>query len=70
MYVERLAAIRQQRQQALATKREKKEAKEQRDREKNEELTQKLQECGGLWKTPEEVDRKVRALPSGQRELR
>ncbi|CAC5418648.1 unnamed protein product [Mytilus coruscus] len=40
-YVDRLADIRQQRQETLAMKREKKEAKEQRDRAKKEELTQK-----------------------------
>ena len=67
MYVERLAAIRQHRIEALATKREKKEAKEQRDREKKEELTKKLQDVGGLWTTPAEVDRKVLALPSGEK---
>ncbi|CAC5414207.1 unnamed protein product [Mytilus coruscus] len=66
-YVERLADIRQQRQEALAMKREKKEAKEQRDRAKKEELTQKLQEVGGLWKTPSEIDRQLLSLQSGQR---
>ncbi|XP_052088201.1 uncharacterized protein LOC127725313 [Mytilus californianus] len=66
-YVERLADIRQQRQEALAMKREKKEAKEQRDRAKKEELTQKLQEVGGLWKTPSEIDRQLLSLQSEQR---
>ncbi|CAG2205351.1 unnamed protein product [Mytilus edulis] len=66
-YVERLADIRQQRQEALAMKREKKEAKGQRDRERKEELTQKLQEVGGLWKTPSEIDTQLRSLESGQR---
>ena len=62
MYIERVASIRQQRQADLVSKREKKEAKEQRERVKKEELTEKLQEIGGLWKTPDEVDRKVKAL--------
>ena len=62
MYIERVASIRQQRQADLVSKREKKEAKEQRERAKKEELTEKLQEIGGLWKTPDEVDRKVKAL--------
>ncbi|CAC5425668.1 unnamed protein product [Mytilus coruscus] len=66
-YVERLPDIRQQRQEALAMKREKKETKEQRDREKKEELTQKLQEVGGLWKTPSEIDRQLLSLQSRQR---
>ncbi|CAC5360876.1 unnamed protein product [Mytilus coruscus] len=66
-YVERLADIRQQRQKALAMKREKKEAKEQRDRTKKEKLTQKLQEVGGLWKTPSEIERQLLSLQSGQR---
>ncbi|CAC5402009.1 unnamed protein product [Mytilus coruscus] len=65
-YIERLADIRQQRQEALAMKREKKEAKEQRDRAKKEELTQKLQEVGGLWKTPSEIDRQLLSLQIGQ----
>jgi len=34
-------------------------AKEQREREKKEELTEKLQEIGEIWKTPDEVDGKV-----------
>ncbi|VDI03270.1 Hypothetical predicted protein [Mytilus galloprovincialis] len=66
-YVERLADIRQQRQEALAMKREKKEAKGQRDREKKEELTQKIQEVGGLWKTPSKTDTQLSSLESGQR---
>jgi hypothetical protein len=50
-------------------KREKKEAKEQRERVKKEELTEKLQEIRGLWKTPDEVDRKVKAL-SGDKKVK
>ncbi|CAC5426314.1 unnamed protein product [Mytilus coruscus] len=41
-------------------------SKEQRDRAKKEELTQKLQEVGGLWKTPSEIDRQLLSLQSGQ----
>jgi hypothetical protein len=52
MYIERVASIRQQRQSDLVSKREKKEAKEQRERVKKKELTEKLQEIRGLWKTP------------------
>ena len=69
MYIERVASIRQQRQADLVSKREKKEAKEQRERAKKEELTEKLQEIGGLWKTPDEVDRKVKAL-SGDKKVK
>jgi ATPase subunit of ABC transporter with duplicated ATPase domains len=65
----RVASIRQQRQADLVSKREKKEAKEQRERAKKEELTEKLQEIGGLWKTPDEVDRKVKAL-SGDKKVK
>jgi hypothetical protein len=69
MYIERVASIRQQRQADLVSKREKKEAKEQRERAKKEELMEKLQEIGGLWKTPDEVDRKVKAL-SGDKKVK
>jgi hypothetical protein len=62
MYIERVVSIREQRQTDLVSKKEKKEEKEQRERVKKEELTEKLQEIGGLWKTPDEVDRKVKAL--------
>ena len=48
MYMERLAVIRQQRQEAFVLKKEQKELKKQRGRAKKNELTQKLQDIGGL----------------------
>ena len=67
MNIERVVSIREQRQTDLVSKREKKEANEQRERAKKEELTEKLQEIGGLWKTPDEVDRTVKGLTSDKR---
>lgn len=67
MYIDRVASIRQQKQAALVSQREKKEVKEQRERAKKEELTEKLQEIEGLWKTPDEVDRKVKGLSRDNR---
>ena len=67
LYIERKAAIRKKREEKLAMAREEKERKILKERLMKEELMQKVENLGGLWKTASVVDEKLEEV-GGEKE--
>ena len=63
-YIERKAAIRRRREEKLAQAKQEKEKREIKERVQKENLVQKVEELGGLWKTTVEVDQKLKDIVS------
>ena len=58
-YIERKAEIRRKRAEKMVVAKEEKEKLEIKERIQKEDLMEKIEEYGGLWKTAEMVDEKL-----------
>ena len=58
-FIERMSAIRKKREERLERGKQEKERKETKLRMLKQELLQKVEELGGLWKTSSEIDAQI-----------
>lgn len=58
-FIERKAIIRRQREEKLEKGKQEKDRKETKLRMLKQDLVQKVEELGGMWKTNEEIDEKI-----------
>ena len=58
-FIERKAIIRRQREGKLEKGKQEKDRKETKLRMLKQDLVQKVEELGGMWKTNEEIDEKI-----------
>ena len=58
-FIERKAIIRRQREEKLEKGKQEKDTKETKLRMLKQDLVQKVEELGGMWKTNEEIDGKI-----------